>query len=468
MGQILTFKNSSKDHFEFLKQKLETKLTNLDSAPVRSEYKIATYDRYLLPSLRYHFSVHNVHQTHLDQLDMTANKFLKKWVGIPSRGCTNLSIFHPHLMNIKTPSQLYLEGHAGNYLSCKLKADSNVQLAIESQLSRESQWTNKTSTIVQCEAIFQQVSEDNLIPTRDNCHNFESSLASQTPILKKAVRQEVQSIYTDIWKDKVQKLVIQGDFIKLLESEQSNVTWKSIIFGVPKGVMAFAMRSATNTLATPDNLKRWKKTASDNCQMCRQPGRPPAKATLHHQLNNCSAFLGEHERYTWRHDSVAQYMAETLKENLPEQMSLYADLEGYKVCGGTIPPTIVQTASRPDIVLIDNCSRTVWLFELTVSFESNMEAANKRKKERYESLAADIEDENFKCNNMPFEIGSRGHISLANKSTLVLMHQLCQPRTKLSQFIKNISKVSLLASYAIYLSRNESNWTSVDLLRPRL
>ena len=77
LGQILTFKNSNKDHFEFLKQKLEAKLTNLDNAPVRNEYKIATYDRYLLPSLRYHFSVHTVNQTHLDQLDMSANKFLK-------------------------------------------------------------------------------------------------------------------------------------------------------------------------------------------------------------------------------------------------------------------------------------------------------------------------------------------------------------------------------------------------------
>ena len=115
-------------------------------------------------------------------------------------------------MNIKNPS------HAANYLSCKLKSDSNVQLAIESQLSRESQWTNKTSTIVQCENIFQQVSEDNLIPTPENCHNFESSLASQTPILKKAVRQEVQSIYFDIWKEKVEHLVIQGEFVKLLES----------------------------------------------------------------------------------------------------------------------------------------------------------------------------------------------------------------------------------------------------------
>ena len=103
LGQILTFKNSSKDHFEFLKKILENKLTNLESACVRNEYKVATYDRYLLPSLRYHFSVHNVHKTHLSQLDMLANKYLKKWIGIPVRGCTNLSIFHPHLMNIKTP-----------------------------------------------------------------------------------------------------------------------------------------------------------------------------------------------------------------------------------------------------------------------------------------------------------------------------------------------------------------------------
>ena len=63
---------------------------------------------------------------------------------------------------------------------------------------------------------------------------------------------------------------------------------------------------------------------------------------------------------------------------------------------------------------------------------------------------------------------SRGHISLSNKSMLTLMHQLCQPRTKLRHFIQNISKISLLASYSIYLSRNEINWTSVDLLKPRL
>ena len=90
LGSLLTFKNNAADHFEFLYNKLEDKMKNLDAASVRGEYKVATYDRYLLPSLRYHFGVHNIHQTHLDKLDMLAKKSLKVWLKIPSR--TRLSM----------------------------------------------------------------------------------------------------------------------------------------------------------------------------------------------------------------------------------------------------------------------------------------------------------------------------------------------------------------------------------------
>ena len=41
--------------------------------------------------------------------------------------------------------------------------------------------------------------------------------------------------------------------------------------------------------------------------------------------------MGDNERYVWRHDSIVQYMAETLKESLPAHMKMYADLEGYKI-----------------------------------------------------------------------------------------------------------------------------------------
>ena len=43
LGQIVTHKNSSTDHFNFMSDILKSKLENLDGSAVRNEYKIATY-----------------------------------------------------------------------------------------------------------------------------------------------------------------------------------------------------------------------------------------------------------------------------------------------------------------------------------------------------------------------------------------------------------------------------------------
>ena len=144
----------------------------------------------------------------------------------------------------------------------------------------------------------------------------------------------VELEYSNKWNDKVKHLVYQGDFKNLLISEHSNVTWQSLIYGVPRGVMGFAMRAVTNTLATADNLKRFKKIKSENCKMCFKPNTRPNKATLLHVLYHCPSFLREHERFKWRHDSVLSYMSNSIKENLPGHIKVYADLDGHKVNGG--------------------------------------------------------------------------------------------------------------------------------------
>ena len=264
----------------------------------------------------------------------------------------------------------------------------------------------------------------------------------------------------------------EGDFLNLLISEQSNVSWKSLIYGVPRGVMQFAMRSSTNTLATADNLKRWKKTTNDNCKMCLKPNTRPKKATLFHILNHCDAFLGDEESFRWRHDSVLNYITLAIKEDQPENIQIYADLEGPKINGKTIPQNIVVSASLPDLVVIDNSTSppTVYLFELTICFErqENIERAHNFKYNRYSSLSQDIKDAGYHCKNIPFEVGSREHLSLenkSNKSKLSIIHKLCQPKTKYSKFWQNISKTSLLCSYATYLSRHDS-WTTTPLLLP--
>ena len=78
LGAVMTHLNTPQDHYMFLQDKLSTKLANLEASKVRGEYKVAVFNRYLVPSLRYHLTVHNIHKTHLDQLDLSAQKYLKQ------------------------------------------------------------------------------------------------------------------------------------------------------------------------------------------------------------------------------------------------------------------------------------------------------------------------------------------------------------------------------------------------------
>ena len=61
--------------------------------------------------------------------------------------------------------------------------------------------------------------------------------------MKKSVHKE-----TLLWNSKIEKLTMQGDFIKILAEEKENVTWQSIAYNVPKGILSFALKASTNCL----------------------------------------------------------------------------------------------------------------------------------------------------------------------------------------------------------------------------
>ena len=63
----------------------------------------------------------------------------------------------------------------------------------------------------------------------------------------------------------------------------------------------------------------------------------------------------------------------------PEYITLYSDLLKYSINGGTIPADILTTVQRPGFVIINRLEKNITLFELTVSFEKNADAANARK-----------------------------------------------------------------------------------------
>ena len=234
--------------------------------------------------MRYHLSVHDVHKTHLDKLDSPAKHYLKKWLNMPSRGASDIAIFHPYLLNIKTPSQLYKEGHTGNYALMRIKGDTTVNLALDSRLERESNWRGKYSTIVASEEVIQDnISNDKFfIPTSNNTFDIEISRSSEIEKAKKSVKVSIQEETLSIWNSKVEKLTMQGDFAKLLIEEKENVTWQYIIRNVSIVIMSFALGSVANCLTAPVSLKRWGKRNISKCPLCSKNG------TLEHILYFCS------------------------------------------------------------------------------------------------------------------------------------------------------------------------------------
>ena len=166
----------------------------------------------------------------------------------------------------------------------------------------------------------------------------------------------VQEETVQIWNDRVGKLTMQGDLAKLLIEEKECITWQSIIRSVPRGVVSFALNSATNTFPTPDNLKRWGKRAVSKCPLCGNNGK------LEHILDFCSVSLVQ-GRFTWRHNTVLNHLTNTIIENKPDNIKIFSDLPEFKINGGSIPPDIIVTNSRPDLVILDTATtpQTIYL-----------------------------------------------------------------------------------------------------------
>jgi len=172
------------------------------------------------------------------------------------------------------------------------------------------------------------------------------------------------------------------------------------------------------------------------------------------------------DRYLWRHNNIIRILisafenSETFKNN---NVLITADVEGYLTGGGTVPPDVIATAQKPDIVLTFPSDKNVILFELTVPFEKNIEKANKLKSDRYASLVGDISDAGFNCTLIAFEIGSRGLLTKPNKSRLRYLLRTLKSQTKFTELKSSISKMTLTSSFSIFQARHEKEWNVSSL-----
>ena len=247
-----------------------------------------------------------------------------------------------------------------------------------------------------------------LPPTEESLVTHQANLERY----KSAARKEISLVFKDRAAKALESLSVQGDLLRLLEEQKGDLHWISMIRQAPRGLLQFATRAITDTLASPSNLARWNKVVDSSCKLC---SRKPA--TLFHLLSGCKISL-EQKRYNTRHNLVLEYLAKTFKDNAPPMCEVYADIDSYRVQGGTIPPQYSTQAQTPDLVLVDRTGEKdrITVVELTIPWDSeeSFTAAEDRKTAKYAGLIRELNVES-RTELITLEIGTRGLISTRNK-----------------------------------------------------
>ena len=140
---------------------------------------------------------------------------------------------------------------------------------------------------------------------------------------------------------------------------------------------------------------------------------------------------------------------------------MYADIEGHTIGGGTIPPDILVTSEKPDIVIINRHQTppSITIIELTVPWEERLEISRTLKTNKYSPLTNDILGTGFSVDFIPLEVGVRGIITKQNKASLKSIHHFMKD-IPLRTLTSNISMKAVISSYLIFLNRNNQNWAN--------
>ena len=326
---------SDEKHKSELTSLAEELMADIDSKPLHPKNKILLYSRYVLSKLSWHFTVTGLSKTWvIENIDSNVKSYIRKWLDIPISGTLStvfLTRNKPGL-NICPPSIKFIQCQTVLRKALKISPNAAINELLKSTSnSKNIQYDIYHST--------KQVLKDFRSGQEDRLHN---QLTCQG------------SFFTNITKFSLSQLT------KLWSTCQSNL---------PKNIFNFTVRFINNSLPTWQNLARWAISTTSDCTYCL------ALETLLHVVAGCQSYL---ERYTWRVDSVLNFLATNLQT--VSGSCLYVDLPGYKS-----PSIITGDCYRPDF-LLSTSSGCLYIVELTVGFESNLEKNVQRKLAKYSEL----------------------------------------------------------------------------------
>ena len=142
---------------------------------------------------------------------------------------------------------------------------------------------------------------------------------SSTKAMKANAKTLIHEKHQAYHWDHVTNLAVQGEYCRIWDIQESDFSWKSIMYNLPRGVTKFLLNSVFKTLPTKDNLSKWGKVISQECDLCGD------RETTGHALSGCKVMLDQ-GRYTWCHDSILSKISTSMHNHLNEDTQLHTDL----------------------------------------------------------------------------------------------------------------------------------------------
>ena len=156
------------------------------------------------------------------------------------------------------------------------------------------------------------------------------------------------------------------------------------------------------------------------------------------------------DRYSWRHDSVLNYIATFLKGFARE---LYADVTNF-----SSPSIITGGEMRPDLLIILDRSK-MFVVELTIGFESNIGKRNK-----YKNLAQSLKSKYDQVKYINLSLGACGIIGKGSILFFDLLKKLQIPDNERYFLTKRMINIYIRTTYYVFCMRNKE-WSNPELLQ---
>jgi hypothetical protein len=500
---------------EYIKEYFIELMTIPDKDPVNGFIKLWLYQHYVLLMFSWPFQINDLNVSFAKDLEVIANRYLKKWAGIFRNAKLSL-LYGPKSqfgLDLTSVSIHYKLSQVSKCYILKNADDLVVADIYGQRILRDADLKRIWKASSELEILESTVSFNDMFMYNTQTSRQGLGFFSDNTSHKDKVKNVLKKRFHDTLHSEDCSKSLQGVWTTFKDCAPFDLSWNHLVSSRNTPLISWVLNASINSVCTPDMLKLWNLAPDASCILCGHEC-----ASLLHILSHCSTALTQ-KRYTWRHDSVLLALKtflephivtinvkpipvkkdpmEALVSNVPKIRSSFVRsgdklpkrtskpkrvnlLDGFNDwqilvdfdhANIVFPVDICVTPKRPDIIIWSRSAKKVILIELTCPMEENILAARATKHSRYrddskhgESLIDQIKGNEWTPILMPIEVGARGMVSYSVNRCL---QKLGYSPSQTKAITRRLSLVAAKCSYAIYRSRTVKEWKSSLLVETK-